>query len=349
MIIKGRRDPHDGDEEPRAQPTPVVFTRTSALIKARDGGPQQPVAPTSPVRRSSVLKRGSYSLAPEDEAPREERPVGPLGPVQVGGGVFPPVGGADMAVSGPAAEVARPEPMAPQGPPVDQQIIEEARRKADAIVRQAQMEAKKLLEQSNVYAQQAMAQAQQQGFEKGKEEGFKAGKVEVAEVIREARSVLSQVVRGRELAVRSSQGEIARLAMKIAAKVTATAVEMDPKIVENQVSEALLRVKEREHISVHVNVADLDTARASRASFERLLESPKSFEIVSDNKVDRGGCIIETNLGNVDARIEAQLGTLQMAFDEMERQQRDEWAVAAEAAGRAALESGGEPAEGGGA
>lgn len=349
MIIKGKREPRDNDDESRAQPTPVVFTRPSSLIKGREGSSQQPAAPAPPVRRSSVWKRGSYDLAPDEELPEVERPTAATGPVQVGQGIFrSPAEQEAFNAQVSSPEPVRAEPATPQGPPVDQQIIEEARRKADAIVRQAQMEAKKLLEQSNVYAQQALAQAQQQGHEKGVLEGVQAGRVEVTELIRQARTVLAQAVRGRELAVRSSQGEIARLAMKIAGKVTATAVEVDPKIIENQVTEALLRVKEREHISVHVNSADLETARANRPNFERLLESPKSFDIVPDAKVDRGGCIIETNLGNVDARIETQLATLQMAFDELERLQRDEWALAADAAGRAVMAAGEEGGGGGG-
>ena len=159
-------------------------------------------------------------------------------------------------------------------------------------------------------------------------------------MLRQAREVLSQAVRGRELALRSSQGEIARLAMKIACKVTSSAVEVDPKLVENQVTEALLRVREREEITVHVNAADLETARANEDGFRKLLESPRKFDIKSDPKVDRGGCIIETNLGNVDARIETQLATLQVAFDDLERLQREEIAMAAEAAARQVIEAG---------
>jgi Flagellar assembly protein FliH len=124
--------------------------------------------------------------------------------------------------------------------------------------------------------------------------------------------------------LRSLQPEIARLALKVAERIMSSALTTDPEAVNGLIATALERVKEREHIRLLVHADDLAVVRANREVFVKLLEGQKSFDIVSDPRVDRGGCLIESNQGNVDARIQTQLGALRLAFEEIERRERED-------------------------
>ncbi|MCL2318626.1 MAG: FliH/SctL family protein, partial [Treponema sp.] len=41
------------------------------------------------------------------------------------------------------------------------------------------------------------------------------------------------------------------------------------------------------------------------------VEGAKSLQIVEDSTVDEGGCVIETDFGEIDARISSQLAELE--------------------------------------
>jgi flagellar assembly protein FliH len=45
--------------------------------------------------------------------------------------------------------------------------------------------------------------------------------------------------------------------------------------------------------------------------FIQLIEGSKSLQVVEDSTVDPGGCIIETDFGEIDARISSQLAELE--------------------------------------
>jgi flagellar assembly protein FliH len=46
----------------------------------------------------------------------------------------------------------------------------------------------------------------------------------------------------------------------------------------------------------------------------KMMESLKKVNIYEDSRVDRGGCIIETDVGAIDARISTQLDTIEEAI-----------------------------------
>ncbi|NDD26844.1 MAG: hypothetical protein EB084_01055 [Proteobacteria bacterium] len=337
MIIKGKRGEHASEEEPRLAPA-APQGRESALIKSK-GAPLSAPEPLPTARRSSLVKRGTYSHTEADEAPQAHAP----GPVDETDRVVIPTG--DRPAPAPIPAFSDPSegghvPPPSMGPPVDQQIIEEAKRRAEAIMRQAQLDARKLLEESKIHCQNALEQAEREGYVLGQQKGYEASTSEMVELILQIRQMLGDVVYAREKVLRSSEGAVAHLALQIAERVTQTAVTVNPEIIKNQVSFALEKVKDREHVTVRVNPEDLDVVRARRDMFQKILEGPKTFEINGDPKVDRGGVIIETNLGNVDARISTQLQALHVAVMEVEKRMQEEWERAAIAAREQAMQLG---------
>ncbi len=203
-------------------------------------------------------------------------------------------------------------------------IIEEAEKKAEEIIRKARAEAKKLIEETKLYSQSAFSQAERDGFVKGKEDGFEAGREEMSNVIKEAKNVLDQAFKERELLFRSIEPEVAKLAIRIAEKIIQTQVDTNEDIVINMIRGSLEKVKQRDEVIIKVNQADYDYAKERKDIFARMVEGLKNMDIVVDPGVEKGGCIIETNLGNVDARISTQIHTLELAFEQVEKGGGDE-------------------------
>lgn len=230
----------------------------------------------------------------------------------------------DPRTSAPSAPVVDTKTEIFAAPKIDPiKVLEEANQKAQEVMVKAQDEAKKLLEESQLYCQSAYAQAQRDGFEEGRQQGFEDGRQEAQALIEEVRELLSQLHSERERTLRSLEPEVAKLALRIAREVIQSEVNMNQEVVINTVRNALGGLKGRDEVILHVNSEDQDLVEQQRKLLEKFLEGVKSFSIISDSRVERGGCIIETNLGNVDARISTKLQTLETAFKEVELENVD--------------------------
>jgi len=85
----------------------------------------------------------------------------------------------------------------------------------------------------------------------------------------------------------------------------------------NLIKSNLDKVKDREEIIVRVNQDDYEYVKENEDSIRKMLEGVKKFRIESDGVVEKGGCMIDTNLGNLDARVDFQLEILKLAFSGM--------------------------------
>ena len=75
------------------------------------------------------------------------------------------------------------------------------------------------------------------------------------------------------------------------------------------VCEVVKRVREERELRIHVNPSDLPVLRTAEAGIEASLPG-RRFTLVSDGRVESGGCIVESTLGSLDGRLEVQLAEL---------------------------------------
>jgi flagellar assembly protein FliH len=97
----------------------------------------------------------------------------------------------------------------------------------------------------------------------------------------------------------------------ISRKVVKVISENQREVVISNVVQALRKVRDRGTVIIHVNLADLKLTTEHTKEFIKMLEGVKTIQVVEDSSVDPGGCIIETDFGEVDARISSQLAELE--------------------------------------
>jgi flagellar assembly protein FliH len=101
--------------------------------------------------------------------------------------------------------------------------------------------------------------------------------------------------------------QLIRLWEMMLRRMLVTMVEMDPEVVERIVQSLLKRNSDRERIIVYLNPEDVAMIEESKESLMDSIRGVKFFELMSDDHVDKGSCLIETNLGIYDARWRTQL------------------------------------------
>jgi flagellar biosynthesis/type III secretory pathway protein FliH len=145
------------------------------------------------------------------------------------------------------------------------------------------------------------AEAERRGYEAGRE----AGLAEVTRLLVAARADAEQV-RGR------SRDTAAVLARRMAEKIVGHAVDVDPAVMGDIAAQAVAVSRARTGaITLRVHPDDLPAVEAARA---RWGPGALVVKLLADGGVGRYGCVVETPVGRVDARLAAQLEALERAL-----------------------------------
>jgi flagellar assembly protein FliH len=147
--------------------------------------------------------------------------------------------------------------------------------------------------------------------EQARAEGFAAGHAEAVAALEPALAALGQAAAGldaqRAETAEALERRAVELGLALAAKVLAGVIEVEPERVVESVRGALRGIVERERIIVLVNPDDLELVREAMDEVRASLGGIEHCEVQSERRVARGGCVVRTPVGDVDARIETKL------------------------------------------
>lgn len=173
-----------------------------------------------------------------------------------------------------------------------------ARAEAARIIEEAEEFAAEICREAEMKAEQLKDEAYREGTERALAE-FEANLIEAREV--------------RERVWRETEKDLLRLAVRLAEKIVGREIKKDAKTVVDIVSAALQNARQQEKLTVRVNPADLQLIEKERAG---LAPSGRIqfVDFVADPRVATGGCLIESEVGTIDARLETQLRVLERAL-----------------------------------
>ncbi|MDR1108839.1 MAG: flagellar assembly protein FliH [Spirochaetaceae bacterium] len=194
-----------------------------------------------------------------------------------------------------------------------QEAEEEAQRILDAAREKA---AARELDSQSAFENERKT-AETQGREAGREAGFAEGYAEAERLVERIRTVLERAQDKRVEILSETEQQIIDLVLLISRKVIKVISENQRNVVVSNVVQALRKVKGRGNVVIRVNLADVKLTTEHTRKFIQLLEGAQSIQVVEDSSVDPGGCIIETDFGEVDARISSQFAELESKILEM--------------------------------
>jgi len=181
-------------------------------------------------------------------------------------------------------------------------------------IERGKFEAEKMIKEAELKVSEIEHEAYKKGYDAGREEGYKEGQAEVMRLIDRLGTVVATAVDIRDEIINASEKLMTEMILMISRKVIKDEVVERREVVINNIKEAIKRVKDRDRIDIRVNFADLDMTTAHKDELIKMMESLKKVNIFEDSRVERGGCIIETDVGAIDARISTQLDTIEEAI-----------------------------------
>ncbi len=104
------------------------------------------------------------------------------------------------------------------------------------------------------------------------------------------------------------------LAIKAAQKIVGKQIDLHPETIVDIVMQALAPAIQNRRITVYVNKDEKDLLEANKPRLKEILEQVDSFSIQERADVEKGGCIIVTEAGIINATMENQWRALEAAF-----------------------------------
>ena len=152
---------------------------------------------------------------------------------------------------------------------------------------------------------------------KGSEEFIVAGPNRLEQQARELDSLLGSFQQGlaelaelREQVLKKSSEDMLRLVLAIAEQVVHCQVSVNPEIIVETLQNALQNAISSDQYHVRVHPDDLALVMEKKPLFLASVSGLKNITLEGDSSVSRGGCLVESELGRVDATIEGQMGEL---------------------------------------
>ena len=205
-----------------------------------------------------------------------------------------------------------------------QQAIDEAdairttaKEEANQIITDVRQQAEELNAEVRKTLDDEKKEAIEQGRVAGRDEGYAEGKAEVDRLVERTRVVLERAQDKRGEILSDTEREIIDLVLLMSRKVVKVISENQREVVISNVVQALRKIRDRGNIIIRVNLADLKLATAHTKDFIKMMEGAKSIQVAEDSSVDPGGCVIETDFGEIDARISSQLAELEAKIREI--------------------------------
>lgn len=151
--------------------------------------------------------------------------------------------------------------------------------------------------------------------ETARKEGFEAGLSQSEAVLAELRDALNNILSGREEALLSVANEISGMAIKVAERIIRTEVSCDETLVMKLVRDTIKTAgRNIKSLIVKVNAEDVALVEKTLKS-EPIPNLKAEIEVMADEAVDVGSCIIETSGGLIDATFTTQLEVLRKLFN----------------------------------
>ncbi|HZV72940.1 MAG TPA: FliH/SctL family protein [Conexibacter sp.] len=156
-------------------------------------------------------------------------------------------------------------------------------------------------------AEAIRASARAEGHADGLAAGLEEGRAQVAGALAALESAFGEVVALREATAETVERDAVELAVQLAEKIVAGTLAAEPERVLDVVRGALRRLAERRRVTILVHPDDLELVRAASGGFAGELGGIEHCEVQSERRIARGGAIVRTDEGQVDASVETQL------------------------------------------
>ena len=208
--------------------------------------------------------------------------------------------------------------------------LQKDEKKLKELKQRTQAECDALLLDAKDEAELIRDDAKREGYAKGFEEGYKVGhdngeknaRDELKDIINAANKQAEKTLQDAKVATADyfvrAEDDVAKIILMAIEKILPQHFIDVPKEILPVVRESIKYVRDQKEVKVHVEPNSYDLVLVARGELQGMLtDGTAVLEIISDDALKPGDCVIETPNGGVDARLSTQMEVVKDAIKSM--------------------------------
>jgi flagellar assembly protein FliH len=169
---------------------------------------------------------------------------------------------------------------------------------------------RKVLERLKEVQETAYQEAYQLGLDEGKHEAYQKTSEEIKARLDRFENLLKAIGNLKTDLIANNETHLVQLAFHMAKRLAHAQIELDPKIVTEVIREAVEKAQVEEEVLVQVSPSQIEFLETLKSETGREFEFMKKLKLEPADGITPGGCVIHTNYGEIDARIEGRVEKL---------------------------------------
>jgi flagellar assembly protein FliH len=159
-----------------------------------------------------------------------------------------------------------------------------------------------------------LQRTEQAAYERGISDGITQGKTlqkdESLHILEAMSHMMIDLAELKKNILKNAEKEIVQLTLCVAEKVLHHEVATNRDVIRNMLKEAIKKIIDRENMKIRVHPQDFQYMVTIKSDFLQTFDGVKNIVFEEDDSIQRGGAIIETMFGEVDARLDQQFSEI---------------------------------------
>ncbi|MCD6570276.1 MAG: hypothetical protein J7L53_06195 [Deltaproteobacteria bacterium] len=171
----------------------------------------------------------------------------------------------------------------------------------------AKQKAIEIVKYANMKREAIEMEAYKKGLEQGQIEGQKIAIKRLEPLFDTFKNAIEQLGYQRKMLTEQHIDQILKLVCLISEKIIHREIQASPDIVLDTVKSASTHLMETDEVRLRLHPSDYEYIREIEEILGKHVQTNDHIYIVEDNNIERGGVVIETSFGEIDATVRSQI------------------------------------------
>jgi len=158
-------------------------------------------------------------------------------------------------------------------------------------------------------------EAYEKGFEQGRKDGLALEQKQLDQQRQQMEGLFTEMRGLKSALFRDAEQDLVTLSTLIARRIIREEIRTDPTVIQRTVRAALDFVADRSHLKMTIHPEDMEEIRSILPELASMTEGGR-FQVAEDETVDRGGCVLETGFGKINATVRDQSAVITKVLDQ---------------------------------
>lgn len=166
------------------------------------------------------------------------------------------------------------------------------------------------LEKLKTIQESAYSEGYSLGRDEGQKKAFETYSQEITDRLNEMKNLIDAFGNMKKELISHNEAHIVQLLFHLSSKLAQTQLEFDTEPLLNTIKSALSLAQEEENVVIHVSTKQIEFLEKLKSEAKVEFDFLEKVKIIANESISPGGCIVETNYGEVDAQIEQRVEML---------------------------------------